>query len=136
MIVNHSLLLSDVVTGNQVLPEYRHLIVDEAHHLEDEATAQLSRRVTAREVASPAGRALRIRRRPGDAGLLAEATGALIHVGTDDEAKKDEHRRRLERGREQVVAGPKRPRPALRDARRRSSASRPGAATAARSPSG
>jgi hypothetical protein len=35
VIVNHSLLLSDVVTGNQVLPEYRHLVVDEAHHLED-----------------------------------------------------------------------------------------------------
>lgn len=41
IIVNHALLLSDIATENRVLPEYRHLIVDEAHHLEDVATAQL-----------------------------------------------------------------------------------------------
>jgi len=40
LIVNHALLLSDVATGGNVLPEYRHLVVDEAHHLEDEATQQ------------------------------------------------------------------------------------------------
>lgn len=42
IIVNHALLLSDMVTENRVLPEYRYLIVDEAHHLEDQATEQLS----------------------------------------------------------------------------------------------
>jgi len=42
LIVNHALLLSDVAAGNQVLPAYRHLIVDEAHHLEDATTQQLS----------------------------------------------------------------------------------------------
>jgi ATP-dependent DNA helicase DinG len=41
LIVNHALLLSDVAAGNRVLPEYRHLIVDEAHHLEDATTKQL-----------------------------------------------------------------------------------------------
>jgi DNA polymerase-3 subunit epsilon/ATP-dependent DNA helicase DinG len=40
LVVNHALLLSDVATGGNVLPEYRHLIVDEAHHLEQEATNQ------------------------------------------------------------------------------------------------
>ena len=40
LIVNHALLLSDVTTGGNVIPEYQHLIVDEAHHLEDEATSQ------------------------------------------------------------------------------------------------
>jgi DNA polymerase-3 subunit epsilon/ATP-dependent DNA helicase DinG len=40
LVVNHALLLSDVATGGNVLPEYRHLVVDEAHHLEDEATDQ------------------------------------------------------------------------------------------------
>jgi ATP-dependent DNA helicase DinG len=36
------LLLSDIVTGNKVLPEYRYLIVDEAHHLENATTNGLS----------------------------------------------------------------------------------------------
>ncbi len=40
LVVNHALLLSDVATGGNVLPEYQHLVVDEAHHLEDEATKQ------------------------------------------------------------------------------------------------
>ncbi|HEV2106738.1 MAG TPA: exonuclease domain-containing protein, partial [Thermomicrobiales bacterium] len=38
VVVNHALLLSDAVAGSRVLPEYEHLIVDEAHHLEDQAT--------------------------------------------------------------------------------------------------
>lgn len=42
LIVNHALLLSDVMVGNRVLPEYRYLIIDEAHHLEDATTESLS----------------------------------------------------------------------------------------------
>ncbi len=41
IIVNHSLLLSDMLVSNRVLPEYHHLIIDEAHHLEARATDQL-----------------------------------------------------------------------------------------------
>ncbi len=40
LVVNHALLLSDIAAGGNVLPEYQHLVVDEAHHLEDEATRQ------------------------------------------------------------------------------------------------
>jgi DNA polymerase-3 subunit epsilon/ATP-dependent DNA helicase DinG len=40
LVVNHALVLSDIAVGGGVIPEYRHLIVDEAHHLEDEATRQ------------------------------------------------------------------------------------------------
>ena len=40
LVVNHALLLSDVVVGGGVIPEYQHLIVDEAQHLEAEATDQ------------------------------------------------------------------------------------------------
>lgn len=40
LIVNHALLLSDIAAGGNVLPEYQHLVVDEAHHLEAEATQQ------------------------------------------------------------------------------------------------
>jgi len=50
VIVNHALLLSDVIANNRVLPEYKYLIVDEAHHLEDASTNALSYRVTRREI--------------------------------------------------------------------------------------
>ena len=42
LIVNHALLLSDVVTEGRVLPDYQYLIVDEAHHLEDAVTSSMS----------------------------------------------------------------------------------------------
>jgi DNA polymerase-3 subunit epsilon/ATP-dependent DNA helicase DinG len=42
IVVNHALLLSDVAVANRVLPEYKHLIVDEAHQLEAATTHQLS----------------------------------------------------------------------------------------------
>ncbi len=42
IVVNHSLLFSDIKSDRQVLPPHRHLIVDEAHHLEDTATRHLS----------------------------------------------------------------------------------------------
>ncbi|MCH8007342.1 MAG: 3'-5' exoribonuclease [Chloroflexi bacterium] len=40
VVVNHALLVSDLAVGGGVIPEYSHLIVDEAQHLEDEATRQ------------------------------------------------------------------------------------------------
>ena len=46
LIVNHALLLSDVITGNRILPEYQYLIVDEGHHLESATTNALSLRIT------------------------------------------------------------------------------------------
>jgi DNA polymerase-3 subunit epsilon/ATP-dependent DNA helicase DinG len=50
VIANHSLLLSDVATENRVLPAYRYLVVDEAHHLEGVATDQLGFSVNAEEL--------------------------------------------------------------------------------------
>ena len=41
VIVNHALLLSDLVAGGSLIPPHDILIVDEAHHLEDEATRRL-----------------------------------------------------------------------------------------------
>ena len=46
LVVNHSLLLSDVAAGGRVLPEYDYLIVDEAHHLEAATTNALAMRLT------------------------------------------------------------------------------------------
>ena len=41
VVVNHALLLSDLVRGGSLIPDYQHLVIDEAHNLEDEATRQL-----------------------------------------------------------------------------------------------
>ncbi|TAK20995.1 MAG: DEAD/DEAH box helicase [Chloroflexota bacterium] len=51
-VVNHSLLLSDMAVDNKVIPDYRYLIVDEAHHLEDQATSQLGFTATLGSVAA------------------------------------------------------------------------------------
>jgi ATP-dependent DNA helicase DinG len=45
LVVNHALLLSDAVSENHVLPDYRHLVLDEAHHLEEATTNGLSFRL-------------------------------------------------------------------------------------------
>lgn len=45
LVVNHALLMADVAGGNRTLPPYSHLVVDEAHHLEEAATEQLTFRV-------------------------------------------------------------------------------------------
>ena len=41
LVVNHALLMADLAMGGGALPEYNHLIIDEAHNLEDEATDAL-----------------------------------------------------------------------------------------------
>ena len=43
VITNHALLMTDLVEGGAALPTARHLIVDEAHHLEDQATMSFSK---------------------------------------------------------------------------------------------
>ncbi len=45
LVTNHALLLADLAAGGRVLPAYEHLIVDEAHHLEEVATDQLTARI-------------------------------------------------------------------------------------------
>ncbi len=46
VVVNHALLMSDLARGGGLIPEYKHLIIDEAHNLEDAATRQLGFQVT------------------------------------------------------------------------------------------
>lgn len=40
VVINHALLLSDLAASSRVVPDYEYLIIDEAHHLEEEATQQ------------------------------------------------------------------------------------------------
>ena len=40
IVANHSLVLADVLSGHKVIPDYGHLIVDEAQHFEETAAKQ------------------------------------------------------------------------------------------------
>ncbi|MCB9152057.1 MAG: DEAD/DEAH box helicase family protein [Caldilineaceae bacterium] len=42
LVINHALLLADLANEGQILPAFKHLVVDEAHHLEQAATDQLT----------------------------------------------------------------------------------------------
>ncbi len=46
IIINHALLLQDALTENSILPEYKYLIVDEAHHLNKITTDALTINLT------------------------------------------------------------------------------------------
>lgn len=46
VIVNHALLLADATVGRTIIPDYDVLIIDEAHHLEEEATKHLGFELT------------------------------------------------------------------------------------------
>lgn len=45
VVTNHSLVFSDLKADHRVLPKYDKLVLDEAHHLEDEATKHLGSEV-------------------------------------------------------------------------------------------
>ena len=52
VVVNHALLLANAVSGEQVLPPYRHLVIDEAHRLEGVATQQYGSTLAPRDLQS------------------------------------------------------------------------------------
>ncbi|MFL5761545.1 MAG: helicase C-terminal domain-containing protein [Thermomicrobiales bacterium] len=86
VIVNHALLLSDSEEGSRVLPDYHHLVVDEAHHLEDQATAQFGFTVNEMLINDYLDGVLR-HDGTSISGVLAAATGFLSR-STNDEASK------------------------------------------------
>ena len=51
LVVNHALLLVNATGGDQLLPPFRHLVVDEAHRLEGVATSQFGDTVALHEIA-------------------------------------------------------------------------------------
>ena len=86
VVVNHALLLADIGTGGRVIPPYEHVVIDEAHNLEAEATRQfgftcrereLHQLLDASEGIAPAlGNALRT------APVLLEARGEMEEQAT------------------------------------------------------
>jgi predicted DnaQ family exonuclease/DinG family helicase len=75
IIVNHALLLADIAVQNRALPDYKHLIVDEAHHMESATTDGLNfeaDRTQMRRMLSEMGKVSQTGRVTG---LLAEILG-------------------------------------------------------------
>ena len=77
IVVNHALLLSDIAAGSKVLPDFAHLIIDEAHRLEEEATEQWGFNVTERDMGGYLDCLSERTEGGGYAGLLFELDGYL-----------------------------------------------------------
>ncbi len=71
VVVNHALLLTDIVAGGTIIPEFDVLIVDEAHHLEQVATKHLGFEVSRTAVGEHLQEML------GERGLIGRAMTAL-----------------------------------------------------------
>ncbi|GAC1475908.1 MAG: helicase C-terminal domain-containing protein [Candidatus Dormibacteraceae bacterium] len=80
VVINHALLLADAEVGGGLLPDFDHLVIDEAHHLEEAATRGLRQ-----EVDGPGLQALLDRLAAPPVGLLAELQ-KQPHLGSSDEA--------------------------------------------------
>ncbi len=83
LVVNHALLITDALMESRVLPEYRYLVIDEAHHLEEATTSGLSFRVDAAT----------LRRRLADLGgpkrgLLGNLLTSVTATAPDKEIKR------------------------------------------------
>lgn len=98
IVVNHALLMADAAAENNVLPGYKRLVIDEAHHLESAVTDQLSFKADGFTLGQifnaiyqpsaapdPATARGRLTARPGgrSAGLLAELL-ACLRAGLSD----------------------------------------------------
>ena len=79
LVVNHSLLLSDLQVGGSLLPDYDFLIVDEAHNLEAEATRQFGFRVSQSTVEDIVERL----------GALIHSFGNAVRVSAIEQARKE-----------------------------------------------
>jgi DNA polymerase-3 subunit epsilon/ATP-dependent DNA helicase DinG len=80
VIVNHALLLSDMLPENRVLPPYRQLVIDEAHNLEEEATTQLGFRLTQEQMREIFRRSLALDHLGRYSGVLGELWQALADL--------------------------------------------------------
>lgn len=87
VIVNHALLLTDAASSSRILPDYATLVVDEAHHLEDQATSQFSVTLQERDLTELAD-ALATNDGVSIGGVCAGAMGFLLGAAADDVGQK------------------------------------------------
>jgi predicted DnaQ family exonuclease/DinG family helicase len=85
VVINHALLLADAEVGGGLLPDFDHLVVDEAHHLEDAATRGLRQEVDGPGLLALLERLASHDTSEGPKGLLAELR-KQPHLGSSEEA--------------------------------------------------
>ncbi|MCX7568697.1 ATP-dependent DNA helicase DinG [Tumebacillus sp. DT12] len=98
LITNHSLVLTDVKTDHNVLPGYDYLVIDEAHHMEDEATKHLGSEVSYLQMYGALNRLLRDKNK----GLLFQLLQAVDGLQGDEATAYGDLRDVLERLMEQI----------------------------------
>ena len=86
VVVNHALLLSDLAAGGTALPAADTVIIDEAHHLEEEATQHLGASFSGESFREPLERLHRTGPRGAPAGLAAAVRGKAQAAGCADVA--------------------------------------------------
>jgi len=91
VVVNHALLLSDIasVARGRIVPDYAHLIVDEAQHLEEEATEQWGFEVGVRQLETYLNRLSETVAEGRYAGFLFELSGHFRGSSVSSEAQRD-----------------------------------------------
>lgn len=82
IVVNHALLLSDIVVNNALLPEYQHLIIDEAHAFEKEAFDKLSLRLALSDINDLLS-VLRSKEKRREKGYLQHLRNNYAHLSND-----------------------------------------------------
>lgn len=87
VVVNHALLLTDAASSNRILPPFDTLIVDEAHHLEDQATTQFTVTLQERDLAEYAD-AIAASDGATVSGVAAGAMGFLLGAVEDGAGQK------------------------------------------------
>ena len=98
LITNHSLVLTDVKADHNVLPGYNYLVLDEAHHMEDEATKHLGTEVSYFQMAGALNRLLR----DSNKGLLFQLLQKIDILQGEEAATYGDLRAKLEEMMEQV----------------------------------
>ena len=75
IVINHAMLMSDIVMGGGLLPPHDVLVIDEAHHLQDAATRHLGFAVSQQQVAAD------LAALGGETGAVADYLRALQNSG-------------------------------------------------------
>ena len=87
VVVNHALLLTDAASSNRILPDYDTLVIDEAHHLEDQATSQFTVTLSEPQLAEIAD-AVAKQDGAAVAGVTAGALAFVLGAASDDASHK------------------------------------------------
>lgn len=87
VVVNHALLLTDAASSNRILPPFDTLVVDEAHHLEDQATTQFTYTLQERDIVDYAD-AVAASDGATVSGVAAGAMGFLLGAVEDADGQK------------------------------------------------